>query len=238
MKLKRIGAAALAAALMTSTAVTASALDVTADVDKYGECTWGDLVFTDDANGGGGFALFYVNNSNVTEIVIPDTINGMAVTGIKGLIFNSDNTPNLKSVTIPVSVTNIYQQNNFANFCQSFTDVYYQGTREQFYAIEGRMIFMADGYIPISPDSEGIFGSATIHFNSAGSTTPSVGTVKGDADGDGKVTPKDAIAILTAVVYDSAYSFDKETFAVYDFDGDGLITPKDAVAVLRWYANN
>ncbi len=63
--------------------------------------------------------------------------------------------------------------------------------------------------------------------------TPGVTVIVGDADGNGKVTPKDVLAIrkmLGGVIIDN----EGTVKTACDVDGDGKVTPKDVLAVRKY----
>ena len=164
MKLKKIFAAALAAAVMaTTTIMTASALN--AETDDFYEFEgvtdyyWEGLAFKSKSD---GTVLVFLDTDadsryRVTDpVVIPETINGKTVTEIIGYAFAESNIP---SLTIPKTVTTI--GSDFVNLCSKLTDIYFEGTEAQWKAING---------------GKGVSVSATVHFGSAdsgdSSTTP------------------------------------------------------------------
>ena len=73
-----------------------------------------------------GYQAFF-NCSNLTSIIIPD-----GVTSIKNAVFWGCNS--LTSVTIPLGIISI--SNSAFNGCDALADVYFGGTKEQWYAIE------------------------------------------------------------------------------------------------------
>ena len=180
MKLKKIFAAALAAAVMaTTTIMTASALDAKTDnfyeFEGVGEYYWEGLAFMSKSDGTVRVFLDTDADSRyrVTDpVVIPETINGKPVTEILGYAFAESNIP---SLTIPKTVTTI--GSDFINLCLKLTDIYFEGTEAQWNAING---------------GKGVSVSATVHFGAAdsgdSSTTPN--TPDGSADsGDSSTTP-------------------------------------------------
>lgn len=162
MKLKKIFAAALAAAVMaTTTIMTASALN--AETDDFYEFEgvtdyyWEGLAFKSKSD---GTVLVFLDTDadsryRVTDpVVIPETINGKTVTEIIGYAFAESNIP---SLTIPKTVTTI--GSDFINFCSELTDIYFEGTEAQWNAING---------------GKGVSVSVTVHFGSADSGDSSI----------------------------------------------------------------
>lgn len=166
MKLKKIFAAALAAAVMvTTTIMTASALNAKTDdfyeFEGVTDYYWEGLAFKSKSD---GTVLVFLDTDadsryRVTDpVVIPETINGKTVTEIIGYAFAESNIP---SLTIPKTVTTI--GSDFINLCSKLTDIYFEGTEAQWKAING---------------GKGVSVSVTVHFGSAdsgdSSTTPNM----------------------------------------------------------------
>lgn len=57
--------------------------------------------------------------------------------------------------------------------------------------------------------------------------------IKGDANGDGKVTITDAVCILTYILADLADTSESFNEAAADVNGDGIITIADALGVMN-----
>ncbi|MCH5196635.1 MAG: leucine-rich repeat domain-containing protein [Oscillospiraceae bacterium] len=123
MKLRKLGAATLALSMLSATtAIVASAktLDVTTDnvtvvENEAGTIThyeWGDLRFTEVSYYNPNTLYVQladsVDRTTVTEIVIPDTVNGKTVTRISTSSYGAfQDCTSLESITIPESVTQI-----------------------------------------------------------------------------------------------------------------------------------
>ncbi len=183
----------------------------------------------------GYYAFAYCDN--LTEITIPDS-----VTELKKYAFNGCNRldtimlpdglttieesmfgwcPSLTSVTIPNNVIAI-EANAFSS-CDALTDIYYDGTEEQW-----KSITIDNGNSALS--------TATIHFADG---TIFTGITTGDLDGDGNITIQDAFNTLIAYTKASAGLDDDLTDAqrrAADVDGDGSITISDAFRILIYYA--
>lgn len=164
MKFKAMISAALAAAVMATTAaMTASAVDVTAkDVIDYGDgaitYVWEALEIK--ASGDTVTAHLYDDMDSryrITDaIVIPETINGVTVTGIDGFGFAESNIP---SLTIPKTVKTI--GNDFIAGCSKLTDIYFESSEAVWKTIN---------------DGKGVTvnSNVTVHFvDAASDNTPS-----------------------------------------------------------------
>ena len=159
MKLKRIFTALLAAAVMaTTTAMSASALDVTAErgsSGSMGSILRGDGFYEDylfqKLAGGAPWAVSAGYDDNIlTEVVLPDTVNGENIAmfiGVKGIT----------NITIPEGITIICE----GAFIDSpdLTDIYYKGTEEQWNNIKLITNETIDWYIGDDPDS----GNSPMH---------------------------------------------------------------------------
>ena len=142
-----------------------------------------------------------------------------AITEIEGATFA--HCTSLKSVTIPNSVNSI-SYDAFYN-CESLTDVYYNGTEEEW------------NNISISSSGNDTLLNATIHYNVSTSDT----SITGDLTGDNLVSVDDAVLTLTIYAKKAAgmdVDFSEAQVAVADVNGDGAVDVKDAVAILTYYA--
>ena len=190
------------------------------------------------------------NYDAVTDMVIPNTVTSLNVTSF-GLY------ENLRSITIPVSVKSIitdelpYDAPGMYSHPIALTDVYYEGTRDQWNKIDTVCqsgIFwgkLGDEKFIIDPDpifadllpkecpAEYLFGDVTIHFKdgttakasdfrSSGSTS----APNHDIDGSGTVNISDVTALLKKIV-----SGDKK--AEYDINGDGDVNISDVTTLLK-----
>lgn len=87
-----------------------------------------------------------------------------------------------------------------------------------------KIIDRTTGAVVAAPIVEALVDNAEGDYNANGSKV----AVKGDANGDGKVTPADASAILKYNV--GLVQIDEKAA---DFNGDGAVTPKDASDILK-----
>ena len=152
--------------------------------------------------------------SSLTNVILPN-----AITEIEGATFA--HCTSLKSVTIPNSVNSI-SYDAFYN-CESLTDVYYNGTEEEW------------NNISISSSGNDTLLNATIHYNVSTSDT----SITGDLTGDNLVSVDDAVLTLTIYAKKAAgmdVDFSEAQVAVADVNGDGAVDVKDAVAILTYYA--
>ena len=157
-------------------------------------------------------AFYYC--SSLTNIVLPN-----AITKIEDATFA--HCTNLKSVTIPNSVSCISY--DAFNNCKSLTDVYYNGTEEEW------------NNISISSSGNDTLLNATIHYNAS---TPDI-SITGDLNGDNLVSVDDAVLTLTIYAKRAAgmdVDFSEAQVAAADINGDGIVDVKDAVAILTYYA--
>lgn len=152
----------------------------------------------------------FSENSNLTDIFIPDSIVKIGSSALQGCI-------NLKSVTIPASVTDIgnyaigytydadFDEETWKWVCKKideFTVCGYTGTAAEKYANEHDLLFEA-------LDKE----------------------ITGDIDGDGTLSVADATAIQKHLA--SLDELTPEQLALADFNGDGAVNVNDATAIQR-----
>lgn len=90
-------------------------------------------------NDGEAYAIYRYNGSD-KDVVIPSEFNGKSVVNLNSTVFNGKN---IESVTIPVSITSIGQY-VFYFGCENLKYVYYQGTKDQWAAID---IDAGNGYL-------------------------------------------------------------------------------------------
>lgn len=150
----------LLAALLTLCMVL-TLLPGTALADNLGKpypATGGEVyIWVEDSEEYGTYASVSYCETSVTEAVIPNEMEGIAVLYIEGLAFYGCD--KLTSVTLPSTLTRIYE----AAFrdCTNLKDVYYTGSESQW------------KQITIDADN-GPLTKATIHYSSASSaSTPS-----------------------------------------------------------------
>ena len=157
-------------------------------------------------------AFYYC--SSLTNIFFPN-----AITKIEDATFA--HCTNLKSVTIPNSVSCISY--DAFNNCKSLTDVYYNGTEEEW------------NNISISSSGNDTLLNATIHYNAS---TPDT-SITGDLNGDNLVSMDDAVLTLTIYAKKAAgmdVDFSEVQVVVADVNDDGTVDVKDAIAILTYYA--
>lgn len=162
--------------------------------------------------------------SNLTSITIPDSVTSIeskafagcesltsvtipdSVTTIGWAVFG--HCTNLASVTIGNSVTSI-DWYAFYN-CDSLTDVYYNGTEEEW----NKITIEEEGNEPLL--------SATIHFKNA----------VGDPNNDGKINSSDALVCLQHSV--GKIKLTDSAFTAADVDKNGKINSADALKILQY----
>lgn len=133
---------------------------------------------------------------------------------IEPFAFNNCN--QMESLTIPAGVTTI--GDGAFNFCESLTDIYYQGTEEQWNAVS------------ISEEYNDPLKNATVHFN-AGEDKNTF--LPGDVNGDGAVTAEDARLTLRTAVDLEQFEDGSLTAICCDYNLDGYVTAADARMTLR-----
>lgn len=159
-------------------------------------------------------------NTELTEVIIPEEINGYKVTELG----DTDGTnvfegcANVTVVMLPASVVSI------GDYCfhgvWSLSDVYFSGTAEQFRAM----------YIGIENDS---LVDAQFHFDSGIpdiDDIPDLG-IKGDANEDGVVNVSDATTVLKHII--GIITLSEMAFKNADMNGDNRVNVKDATEILR-----
>lgn len=115
---------------------------------------------------------------------------------------------NITSITIPVSVTSI--GNGAFQVCSNLTDVYYEGTEEQWKALR------------IGEYNE-CLTSANIHYDNSGD-------VVGDVNGDYFVNTDDAVQLLLHISMPELF----DITAPADFDNSGSVDTEDVVKLLLY----
>lgn len=213
-----------------------------------------NISFTDNLISIGNMAFF---SSSVQGIIIPDNVTDIATDAFscasieaiilpdgitKTLNFNGSG---LKQLFIPASVKKI-SKGSFANL-QNFTDIYYDGSQEDWNKIELEEFGMYD-----------TFENVTIHYSSCNeiiiqskTNGNSINAVKKDSafatavkgykytvvDAYGKELAADSLVGTGCIV--KLYDADKELSQMkqivvqYDVNGDGQITAADARLALR-----
>lgn len=167
-------------------------------------------------------------------VEIPQT-----VTYIGQMAFN--NCTSLKTITIPTSVTTLCSA-IFEN--TSLTDVYYEGTEEQWNAIVRRAPEDYDGNeMDYSEYDDYKLKNATIHF---GEKAPAIEIIKpsealplGDINGDSTVDASDAsnvLAVYALVSTGKESELTEAQIATADVNKDGSIDASDASLILAYYA--
>ncbi len=120
--------------------------------------------------------------------------------------------PSAKKITIPSSVKEISY--NAFDECDSLTDVYYDGTEEEW------------NNIRILKDND-VLETVTIHFLKD--------IVKGDANGDGQITTKDVMMLKKIVVGEK--ECDIALTVAADINNDGKVSAKDILFIRKYLMN-
>lgn len=150
-----------------------------------------------------GSDAFY-SCTSLTKIEIPDS-----VTSISNYTFI--NCSSLKNIEIPDSVTTI--GSGAFRGCKNLTDVYYDGTQEQWNSIT------------IEQENEALL-NATKHFGVTSETK------QGDPTGDGKINSSDALICLQYSV--GKIILTDDVLAAADVNKDGFVNSSDALKILQY----
>ncbi len=159
-------------------------------------------------------------SSNLRNIVFP---SGLEVIGW----VNADSCSELRSVFLPKSVT--YVGIACFSYCDNLTDIYYEGSEEEFRTIE-------TGFVEteIFADKEYLKG-IEIHYNSTGIPEPD----NGDVDGSGSIDAVDASLVLSeyaAIAVGRASVLTSAEKNSADADKNGTADAVDASIILSYYA--
>ena len=154
---------------------------------------------------------------NLKEITIPGNVKSIEDDAFVGC-------ESLKSISIPSSVTYI----GYCAFSYSgLTDVYYDGTKEQWNAIE--IVNNANEY-----PNNSLLIYATKHFSDGTQATST-----GDLDGNGTVDTNDVFEAMLYVAYRGAGmsgNLRAEQITAADIDGDGSVDSTDVYYILYYVA--
>lgn len=155
--------------------------------------------------------------SNLKEITIPGNVKSIEDDAFEAC-------ESLKSISIPSSVTYI----GYCAFSYSgLTDVYYDGTKEQWNAIE--IVNNANEY-----PNNSLLIYATKHFSDGTQATST-----GDLDGNGTVDTNDVFEAMLYVAYRGAGmsgNLRAEQITAADIDGDGSVDSTDVYYILYYVA--
>ena len=179
-----------------------------------------------DYLGGGAF-----DNANFTSVEVPEGITTLynlfyhKDTGLGGETFD-----NLKEIKLPSTLETIEIG---ALKCDNLSDVYFNGTKEQWENIK----FTQPSWAAENGDwDNSAIENAVIHFADGTQTVR-----KGDIDGNDTLNATDVAQILTyiarlAVGMDTTLT--DEQLAAADIDGNGEISSKDAAYLLTFIAQD
>ncbi len=169
----------------------------------------------------------FASCSSLTSIIIPDSVTEIEnfafydcnalisitipnyITTIDAWAFSA--CTNLTNITIPNTVKSIGTGAFF--YSDSITDVYYNGTQEEW------------NQISIGEDNESLL-NATIHFKTTDSNAV------GDPNNDGKINSSDALVCLQHSVGKTKLT--GNAFTAGDVDKNGKINSTDALQILQY----
>lgn len=155
--------------------------------------------------------------SFLESVTIPDSIEKIGYAAFGGCF-------NLKEISIPSSVTYI---GDCAFSYSGLTDVYYDGTKEQWNAIE--IVNNTNEYA-----NNDLLIYATKHFSDGTQATST-----GDLDGNGTVDTNDVFEAMLYVAYRGAGmsgNLTSERVTAADIDGDGSVDSTDVYYILYYVA--
>ena len=155
--------------------------------------------------------------SFLESVTIPDSIEKIGYAAFGGCF-------NLKEISIPSSVTYI---GDCAFSYSGLTDVYYDGTKEQWNAIE--IVNNTNEYA-----NNDLLIYATKHFSDGTQATST-----GDLDGNGTVDTNDVFEAMLYVAYRGAGmsgNLRAEQITAADIDGDGSVDSTDVYYILYYVA--
>lgn len=173
----------------------------------------------------GSVRVTRIINKELTDVIIPAEVEGYKVTEL-GIACSSgeeginvfEGCENVTVVMLPAGIVSI------GDYCfhgvSDLKDVYFAGTAEQF-----REMYIGD-------ENDSLI-DAVFHFDSG---VPDIDDIpdldiKGDVDGDGLVSARDATMILKYNI--GAVTLDDAALKNADMDGDNKVTARDATAILK-----
>lgn len=171
----------------------------------------------------------FSNCKNLTSIIIPDGITKIGYSAFSECT-------SLTSITIPKSVTSIGNYVFSNNSLNSLTDIYYEGTEDEWNQISIESSISPD--ITIHYNSEPITTTTTVTTSSPSTTTTTTTTkpvydnIYGDINLDGVVDLTDAIMLnkqlAGVIIFTSAQQKNADCYR------DGSIDDKDTTALMQF----
>ncbi|MBO4877684.1 MAG: leucine-rich repeat protein [Ruminococcus sp.] len=129
----------------------------------------------------------------------------------------------LKEIYIPASVKKVGK--DAFDRCDQLTYVCYYGTPMTWNELEKNSE---------TEGNEALFKKASVYFKTAGTEIPA--GKYGDANGDGKITVADAVAVLQYIANKDKYPISEESLLYADCDGEAGITGGDAIMIQKYDA--
>lgn len=163
----------------------------------------GTYIVPNGINSIGNYA--FSNCKNLTSIIIPDGITKIGYSAFSECT-------SLTSITIPKSVTSIGNYVFSNNSLNSLTDIYYEGTEDEWNQIS------IESSIP---------SDITIHYNSEPITTTTTTTVTTSSPATSTTTTTSITTTTTHPVYDNIYG---------DVNLDGIVDLTDAIMLNKQLA--
>ena len=163
----------------------------------------GTYIVPNGINSIGNYA--FSNCKNLTSIIIPDGITKIGYSAFSECT-------SLTSITIPKSVTSIGNYVFSNNSLNSLTDIYYEGTEDEWNQIS------IESSIP---------SDITIHYNSEPITTTTTTTVTTSSPATSTTTTTSITTTTTKPVYDNIYG---------DVNLDGIVDLTDAIMLNKQLA--
>ena len=156
----------------------------------------------------------FIGCRSLTSLTVPEGVTNIGM-------FTFQKCYALNEIYLPAGLESINK--GAFQYCERLEDVNFAGTKEQWEALKANSNTL---------NNDELFKKATIHFN----TAPPVPFFYGDANGDGKITVSDAVAVLQYIANAEKYPIAEELLDYADCDGEAGITGNDAIMIQRYDA--